>query len=227
MVHYEGGVTHLFAEATPRAEDGGEPSSAAWRQRDAEQWSNAEVRSFLKAILPGHSCAGTSFAYMNGKVLSTLSKDDLRQGMRGDEEAVNVIWAELQRQREARQDLAEVEAKGSQPFLLYVRTPRDILVELEVVPSETVAEVKARVAETEGTPVDMQRLTRNGIPMLDGKMLASYGVTHGTRPASETSVRPQPSSQGRAVERHAEGARPPRRQNYISVIFGLLSQSSS
>ena len=30
---------------------------------------------------------------------------------------------------------------------------------------------------------------------------------------------------GKSSERHAEGARPPRRQTYISVIFGLLSQS--
>ena len=34
-------------------------------------------------------------------------------------------------------------------------------------------------------------------------------------------------SAGKSSERHAEGARPPRRQNYISVIVGLLSQSRS
>ena len=32
---------------------------------------------------------------------------------------------------------------------------------------------------------------------------------------------------GKSSERHAEGARPPRMQTYISVIFGLLSQSRS
>ena len=32
---------------------------------------------------------------------------------------------------------------------------------------------------------------------------------------------------GKSSERHAEGARPPRRQKYISVMFGLLSQSRS
>ena len=32
---------------------------------------------------------------------------------------------------------------------------------------------------------------------------------------------------GKSSERHAEGARPPRRRKYISVIVGLLSQSRS
>ena len=32
---------------------------------------------------------------------------------------------------------------------------------------------------------------------------------------------------GKSSERHAEGARPPRRQTNISVILGLLSQSRS
>ena len=35
------------------------------------------------------------------------------------------------------------------------------------------------------------------------------------------------SISGKSAERHAAGARPPRRQTYISVVFGLLSQSRS
>ena len=35
------------------------------------------------------------------------------------------------------------------------------------------------------------------------------------------------SMSGKSSERHAEGIRPPRRHKYISVMFGLLSQSRS
>ena len=47
-------------------------------------------------------------------------------------------------------------------------------------------------------------------------IMISIASTHGKRLYS-----------GRSSERHAEGARPPRRQKVISVIFGLLSQSRS
>jgi len=150
---------------------------AAWRQKDAAEWSNPDVRAFLEAVLPGHACAA-GFNHTSGRVLCSLSKDDLRRQAR-DEEAANVIWAELQRMRGAHREREDVAAHGADPYTIFVRTPADISIELEVLPMDTVSDVKARLAAVEGTPVEMQRLTRNGAPMLDARTLASYHVSHG------------------------------------------------
>mmetsp|Transcript_61375 Transcript_61375/g.142854 ORF Transcript_61375/g.142854 Transcript_61375/m.142854 type:complete len:312 (-) Transcript_61375:37-972(-) len=153
-------------------------AAGAWRRKEVAEWSNPEVRAFLETVLPGHSCA-ESFVHTTGRVLCSLSKDDLRRQAR-DEEATNVIWAELHRLRAEFEHKESVAAHGAEPFTLFVRTPTDFAVELEVLPTETVAEVKARLAAIEGTPVEMQRLTRNGGPMLDARTLASYNISHGT-----------------------------------------------
>jgi len=152
--------------------------AAAWRQKDAAEWSNSEVRSFLDDSLPGHACVA-AFAHTSGRVLCSLSKDDLRRQVK-DEEAANVLWAELQRLRAAHGHREDVAAHGAEPYTIYVRTPTDFSVELDVLPTDTVAQVKARLAAVEGTPAEQQRLTRNGGPMLDARTLASYSVSHGT-----------------------------------------------
>jgi len=150
-----------------------------WQKSKIDDWSNREVRAFLDSVLPGHECIDR-FNYTTGKVLSTLDKDELRKQAR-DEEASNVIWAEVRRLQEARQEKENIKAQGgTQKFTFFVRTPMDVSVELEVAPAETVAEVKERLAVVEGTPVETQRLMWNGMPMLDRRTLASYKIGHGS-----------------------------------------------
>ncbi|CAK9071675.1 unnamed protein product [Durusdinium trenchii] len=66
------------------------------------------------------------------------------------------------------------------PFELFVRTPSEIVLQLEVKPSDTIEEVKARLATLEGTPVERQRLLRQGAPLPDKRSLEACGVAAGT-----------------------------------------------
>lgn len=157
---------------------GGVPAERGWQRKDVAEWSNPEVRTFIESILPGHDCAGT-FLYASGRVLCSLTKEDLRRQVR-DEEAANVIWGELQRLQEACREREEVAAHSSGLFSLFVRTPAEVSLELEVLPTDMVGDVKERIASLEGTPAEMQRLTRNGLTLLDTRTLGSYGLSHGT-----------------------------------------------
>jgi hypothetical protein len=148
-------------------------------KQDMTQWSNTDVRSFLESVLPGHECI-SRFSYTTGRVFASLTKDELRHQAK-DEEATNVIWAELRRIVDLRQEREDIAAQaGTEKYTLFVRTPMDVSVELEVSPGETVAEVKDRLAVVEGTPVETQRLMWNGVPMLDRRTLASYHICHGS-----------------------------------------------
>eukprot|EP00931_Biecheleriopsis_adriatica_P091033 TRINITY_DN64943_c0_g1_i1.p1 TRINITY_DN64943_c0_g1~~TRINITY_DN64943_c0_g1_i1.p1 ORF type:complete len:345 (-),score=64.90 TRINITY_DN64943_c0_g1_i1:81-1013(-) len=148
-----------------------------WRGKEVDSWSNPEVQDFLATVLPGHASAA-AFGHTSGKVLATLSKDEIRRQAK-DEEAANVIWAELKRQKEAVAEHADITTKGAEPFILLVRLPTEMMLEVEVRPTDTVADVKARIAAMEGTPVERQRLTRNGTPLLDSRSLAACGVARG------------------------------------------------
>jgi len=158
---------------------GGSPYWGTWQKQNIREWSNTEVRGFLESILPGHECINR-FSHTTGRVFSSLAKEELRKQVR-DEEATNVIWAELRRLHEARKEREEIEAQsGKEKYTIFVRTPMDVSVELETAPAETVAEVKERLAAVEGTPVETQRLMWNGVPMLDKRTLASYHICHGS-----------------------------------------------
>jgi len=141
-------------------------------------WSNTEVREWLNTILPGHECLAR-FSHTTGRVLASVSKEDLRKQAR-DEEATNVIWAELSRAMTAQRHRDDVNAHGMHAFSIYVRTPADVSMEFDVLPTEIVGKLKDRVARMEGTPIDMQRITWNGVPMLDSRTMASYNVSHGS-----------------------------------------------
>jgi hypothetical protein len=156
-----------------------EPKNDPWRKQNVPQWSNDQVRDFLENILPGHDCI-RHFSHTTGRVFASQTKDELRKQAR-DEEATNVIWAELRRLQSAREERDNIEAtSGKEKYTLFVRTPMDISVELEVAPADSVAEVKERLAKVEGTPVETQRLMWNGVPMLDRRTLASYHICHGS-----------------------------------------------
>jgi len=158
---------------------GGGVAAAPWQKQNMADWSNIEVRRFLESVLPGHECIDR-FSYATGRVFSTLTKDELRNQAK-DDEAANIIWAELRRLREAREERENIEAQvGTEKYSLFIRTPMDVSIELEVAPTDTVAEVKERLAAVEGTPVVSQRLMWNGVPMLDKRTLASYHICHGS-----------------------------------------------
>lgn len=127
-----------------------------WRKKELHEWENADVRDFIVHVLPGHECV-TRFNHTTGKVLGSLIKEDLRLQAR-DEEATNVIWAELNRLRNERMEHDSVAAHGDHPFTIFVRTPMDNTLEIEVQPTETTLAIKKRLASLEGTSVENQRL---------------------------------------------------------------------
>lgn len=162
-------------------------SLESYRVKDVTEWSPADVREFLLTILPGHPCADF-FTYTSGYVLCSLEKEDLRRQAR-DEEAANVIWAELKGCR-----LAAAAAPGSQfeatqergglvgpPTLtVYIKTRQQVALELEVLLSDLVSSLKMQIEQREGTPVENQRLICNGMNMQDARPLGSYNVQHGS-----------------------------------------------
>lgn len=147
-----------------------------WRTTDVARWSKSDVQDFLATVLPGHGCQ-VRFGHTTGRVLNTLNKEDLRRHAK-DEEATNVIWAELRRLKEASREREEIAAHGDEAYTIFIRTPADVSVEIAVQPKVTVGELKGRIARVEGTPVEVQRLMWNGVPMLDTRTLASYNVVH-------------------------------------------------
>jgi len=161
-------------------------SLESYRVKDVTEWTPADVREFLLTILPGHPCPDY-FTYTSGYVLCSLDKEDLRRQAR-DEEAANVIWAELKGCR-----LAAAAAPGSQfeatqerggltgppTVTVYVKTRQQVAIELEVLLSDLVSSLKFQIEQREGTPADSQRLICNGINMQDARSLASYDLRHG------------------------------------------------
>lgn len=167
-----------MTSAMPATSPGRPRTAAPWQLKSMGDWDNGEVRAFLEAALPGHPFAAAGFRHTTGRVLSSMSKEDLRHHARNDE-IVNVIWAELARLQQRRAEREAIEAVGVQSQMLYVRTPAEVCVELEVRACDTIADVKERLAALEGTPVEQQRLTRNGGPLLDTRTLASYSIQDG------------------------------------------------
>lgn len=156
-------------------------SDASFRLKDAAQWSRAEVREFIGSVLPGHPCVDF-FTYTTGYVLCSLEREDLRRQAK-DEEAANVIWHELRKCTQAAPPKADAQDKGldgtTVPLEVYVKTQRGDVFDLRVQLSDTVAMLKARLAESEGTPPESQRLMWKGFNMHDERTLASYEMRHG------------------------------------------------
>jgi len=159
--------------------------------KDIDDWTPADVRDFLEIILPGHPCMDC-FTYTSGYVLGSLEKDDLRRQAR-DDEAANVIWAQLHNWR--------VRASGPRPaaaprglgatakestarsfnqeITLYVKTRQENALEVEISPESPVSCLKDLIASKDGLPQDAQRLVWQGMSMQDDRTLESYGVRHG------------------------------------------------
>lgn len=161
-------------------------SVESYRVKDVTEWTPADVREFLLTVLPGHPCADC-FTYTSGYVLCSLDKEDLRRQAR-DDEAANVIWAELKGCR-----LAAAAAPGTQfeatqtrgglagppTITVYIKTRQQVAIELDVLPSDKVVNLKYQIEQREGTPAQSQRLICNGMNMQDSRSLSSYGLGHG------------------------------------------------
>jgi len=149
----------------------------SYKSKEVDHWSKDEVREFLHDTIPNHPCINL-FQYTTGHVLATLSKEDLRRQAK-DEEAANVIWAELQMFNKVIQERKTIISANPASYTIFVRTPAEVAMEFDVHPTDTVAILKSRLADMEGTPVENQRLIKNAINMQDHRTLASYNVNHG------------------------------------------------
>lgn len=149
----------------------------SFKVKDVAHWSTPNVAEFLQEVLPGHPCH-SSFRYTTGFVMASLTKDDLRRQAK-DEEAANIIWAELLRFRREMQEKKDIAEVAPACYTVFVRTPSEVALEFEVSPTETIYALKIRLADVEGTPVESQRLVWNGMNTQNGKTLASYNINHG------------------------------------------------
>jgi len=143
-----------------------------------EDWDISDVKAFLEALIPGHPCI-FAFRHTTGSILASMSKDDMMRLVR-DPGALDTLWTELQSFKDWEEHHEGIRNSGDAPQKLFIRTPAEVMVELEVRLSETVFQLKQRVERVEGTPVDAQRLTLHGGPLADNRTLASYKLSPNT-----------------------------------------------
>jgi ubiquitin len=71
---------------------------------------------------------------------------------------------------------ADASARGLSQ--IFVKTPAGTTLTLDVEPNDTIAQVKAKIQDKEGTPPAQQRLTFNGQVLEDVSTLAEYSITN-------------------------------------------------
>jgi len=155
--------------------------------KDTYSWTPANVLDFLEEVIPGHACI-SHFTYTSGFVLCSLSKEDLRRQAH-DEQAANIIWAELETCRQGgkgqftlREDGAwSVGQAEASTITIYICTHSAVVLELDVLTSDSVLKVKECIAAQGGLPIEQQRLMFGGVLLHDERSLADCQIHHGNK----------------------------------------------
>ncbi len=128
-----------------------------------------------------------------GSALAKLSEEALHTGVEG------YFASDYQLLVEIKFDMAVKPALPEGAMQLFVKTPTDKTITLEVEYNETIENVKAKIQDKEGIPPDQQSLFFQETPLEDNKMLSDYGIKNESTITLKLKTTPEEPEQTSAV----------------------------